>query len=66
MTDDKMVFTGDFVAFKQVRGRNSFQVIIEVDETMADEVLRRLGGLPRAGVTRPVAVAVLEAPLAQP
>lgn len=62
MTDEHRAFTGNFVRFKPRGG--AYVVEIEVDETMADEVLNRLGGLPRAGVSRPVAVAVLnlEAP----
>lgn len=60
MSEEKMAFTGNFVYFRPRAG--AYVVGIEVDETMADEVLKRLGGLPRAGVSRPVAVAVLQIP----
>lgn len=64
--EEKMAFTGSFVAFKHIATRNAFQFIIEVDEQMADECLRRIGGLPRGGMPRSVAVAVLDIPKEAP
>jgi hypothetical protein len=47
-------FTGNFIYFRPRAG--SYVIGIEVDESMADAVLERLGGLPKAGISRPVAV----------
>lgn len=52
-------FTADFVDMRPVRSRSCYKIIMEVDEAMADECLKRLGGLPRAGQSRPVAIVAL-------
>lgn len=60
MTDS--VFEGCFVGVKPAKSRGVYTFHIEVDEEMADECLRRMGGLPRASESRRVAVALLKAP----
>lgn len=54
------VFEGCFVGVKPAKSRGVYTFHIEVDEQMADECLRRIGGLPRASESRRVAVALLE------
>jgi hypothetical protein len=60
---NESVFQATFVGIKQIKNRAVCQFILEVDETMADECLRRIGGLPRASESRFVAIARLD-PLA--
>lgn len=55
MTDHKG-FTGTFTALKHIKTRAVYRVEIEVPEEMIDAVLERMGGLPRSGTDRHVAV----------
>lgn len=45
---------------RNVPTRSVAQIIFEVDVQMADEVLRRLGGWPQAGLSRPCTIEVLD------
>lgn len=53
---DKAIFTANFSNIKTVTSRSVMQLILEVDISMADAVLERLGGMPQPGKERPVTV----------
>lgn len=57
---DESVFQATFAGIKQIKSRAICQFVFEVDEQMADECLRRIGGLPRASESRFVAIARLD------
>ncbi len=59
--NNEAVFEGCFVGVKPVKSRGVYVFNIEVSEEMANECLRRIGGLPRASESRHVAVALLTA-----
>lgn len=55
------VIAAEFVDFKLVRTRSACQIVMEIPIEGADEALRKLGGVPIPGTSRPVAIAPLVA-----
>ena len=57
---DKAVIQAEFEDVKRVKTRKCWQLIFEVPEERYDDAMEALGGSPRTGESRPVAIALLK------
>lgn len=58
---DKTPITAEFVNYKPLPKRSTFQLVFEVPIESADEVLQALGGTPLPGETSVCAIVKMEA-----
>lgn len=59
MTNQPRVIQADYASFRIVNGRKCLQLIFETDLVNTENVIKMLG-VPTPGVSRPVAIALLE------